>query len=108
MKILKDDKREKIVLSNYLFLSALSGNIYFQPARTVTADGVSFPLAGDKYFLRYKSLFKNIIKKNNIKVIYIIEDDISDRSVKDYIEETCYIEEEKENKIRIFNLKDNC
>jgi len=49
LRILKEDKREKMVMTHYLFFSALLEERLHAPSRTFTMDGVSFPIKGDKY-----------------------------------------------------------
>ena len=90
LRILKDDKREKMVMTHYLFFSALLGERLHAPSRTFSMDGVSFPIKGNKYYSNYKKYFLKIIQNNQIKVIYVISEDfLEDEIVYDYLDKKC-------------------
>ena len=69
---LLNDKRNKMVITNYSFFSSILNEKIFSPSRWYVSDGSAYPLKNNKYFTSYKNLFLNTIKKNNIKVIYTI------------------------------------
>ena len=94
LKILQEDKRKKMVLTNYLFFSAILNENLYSPSKTYTLDGVSFPVKGNKYYLNYKNYFFEKIKDNKIQVIYIISlgSEISNRFVYDYLDKNCIVE----------------
>ena len=70
--ILKKDQRNKMVITNYSFLSAILDQKLHSPSRVYTGDGTTHPLKGNKYAIKYKELIDNVISKNNISVIYIM------------------------------------
>ena len=70
--ILKNDQRNKMVITNYSFLSAILGQKLHSPSRVYTGDGTTHPLKGNKYAIKYQELIDNAISKNNISVIYIM------------------------------------
>ena len=70
--ILKKDKRNKMVLGNYPFLSAILNQNLFSTTRWHVFDGTDYPLPQNKYFKKYQILTNEVIKKNNIKVVYSI------------------------------------
>ncbi len=70
--ILKKDNRKKMVLGNYPFLSAILNQNLHSTTRWHVFDGTDYPLPSNKYFKNYKNLMHQVIKKNNIKVIYSI------------------------------------
>ena len=94
LKILKEDKRKKMVITNYLFFSAILNENLYSPSKTYTLDGASFPVKGNKYYLNYKNYFFKKIKNNKIQAIYIISlgSEISNRFVYDYLDKTCIVE----------------
>jgi hypothetical protein len=68
---IKKDKRKKMVLTHYSFFSAILGEKLFSPSFAYTLDGTTHPIKGNQYATKYKKLIIDIIKKNNIKAIYI-------------------------------------
>ncbi len=90
LRILKEDKRKKMVMTHYLFFSSLLGEKLHAPSRTFSMDGVSFPIKGDKYYPNYKKHISQIIQNNKIKVIYVISEDVlEDEIVYDYLDKKC-------------------
>jgi len=91
---LKADKSRKILLTNYLFFSSLLNEKLYSPSRTY--DKISYPQTGNKYFDKYKLHFKNNIKRNKIKNIYIfftetkIDEKFLKRLALDYLPDDCY------------------
>ena len=70
--ILKKDFRNKMVITNYPFFSIILDQNLFPPSRVYTGDGTTHPLKGNEYAIKYKELMDNLIFKNNISVIYVI------------------------------------
>ena len=60
-----------MVLTHYSFFSAILGEKLFSPSFAYTLDGTTHPIKGNQYAAKYKQLIIDIIKKNNIKAIYI-------------------------------------
>ena len=73
IKTLKNDKRKKMLITHYQFISSLLPDYTISPNRTYTHDSISYPKKGDEYFEIYKNFFLNQIVKNNIEIIYIIK-----------------------------------
>ena len=94
LAILKEDKRKKMVMTNYLFFSTIMNEKLHSPSKTYTLNGVSFPVKGNKYYLNYKNYFFEKIKNNKIDVIYIVSigSEVSNRFVYDYLDKTCIVE----------------
>ena len=70
--LLKRDSRNKMVITNYPFFSTILNQKLYSPSRLYTGDGTTHPLKDSKYATKYKELMDNIILRNNISVIYII------------------------------------
>ena len=68
--ILAEDKRTKILITNYPFYSVILNQKISSPSRIYTGDGTTHPIKGNKYTEKYKELMHNLILKNNISVIY--------------------------------------
>ena len=47
LETLKKDKRKKMVITNYLFFSAILNENLYSPSKTYTLDGASFPVNGN-------------------------------------------------------------
>ena len=88
---LKDDIRNKMVMTNYSFFSALLEKKLFSTTRWHIFDGTDYPQKNSKYFLSYKKLLINSIKDNEIKVIYTINP-VKNSNIYDYIDEKCFKE----------------
>ena len=106
LKILDNDKRKKIVITNYLFFSALLNENLYSPSRSYTLDGASFPKENNKYFPYYKEFFKKNIIKNKIEVIYLI--DLDPLFVSNYLDNNCISGRKTFDKINIFEINNNC
>ena len=97
-----------MVITHYLFLSSLLEQNLNSPSRSFTLDGASFPIKGNKYFLDYKEYFNSKIEKENIEVIYIMDNNISENVVLNYLEKKCIKKVEKDESIIIFSLNSIC
>ena len=110
LKILQEDKRKKMVLTNYLFFSAILDEKLHAPSRSITLDGASFPVKNNKHYSKYKNYFFEIIKNKKIQVIYLISSNraISDRYVYDYLDETCVVDQILNEHLKKFELSKDC
>ena len=109
IETLKKDNRKKMVITHYQFLSTILNKNLFQPSRSYTLNGLSFPLKKSKYYEEYKLFFNNNIKNNNIQVIYLIDNrEIKDRVVTEYLDESCIKQSLKISRMKIFELNKNC
>ena len=61
-----------MVQGNYPFLSVVLDQNLFSTSRWHVLDGTDYPLPESSFFNSYKLLTKEIIRKNNIQVIYSI------------------------------------
>ena len=86
---LKKDNRNKMLLTNYTFLSAILDEKLFSPSWAFRDDGTTHPIKGNKYVEKYKKLMIDIIKKNKIQVIYIVGT-LKDKNIYDYIHKECF------------------
>ena len=69
--LLKEDKRNKMLITNYPFFSIILEEKLFLPSRVYTGDGTTHPLKDNVYEAKYQKLMNNLIKKNKITVIYV-------------------------------------
>jgi hypothetical protein len=70
--ILKNDKRNKMVITHYSFLSLLTEQNLHMPSRWYVSNN-TYPHSDHKYFNFYKSFFYKNYIKDDIQVIYIID-----------------------------------
>ena len=103
---LQNDNRIKMLITNYSFFSAILDQKLFSPTRWHLADGTDYPLKGNKFFISYKNLLINIIKKNNIAVIYTIYPQESS-FIYTYLDKSCFIETRISEALNSYELK-NC
>ena len=101
---LKDDNRTKMLITNYSFFSALLNEKLFSPSRWHLSDGTDYPLKGNKYFNSYKNLIINLIKNNNITVIYTIYP-IESSVIYTYLDKSCLSEKKVSNTIHSYEIK---
>ena len=106
--ILRKDKSKKMLITNYPFFSTILGYSIFSPSRVYTGDGTTHPLKNNKYSKVYEKLMKDIISKNDIKVIYVIsgkDDNINFHYINMY--KHCYNEINLNARLRKYDLT-NC
>ena len=102
---LKSDTRNKMLITNYSFFSAILNQKLFSPSFAYTDDGTTHPLKGNEYFVKYKKLMIDIVKKNNILVIYIAGT-LEDKYLYDYIDQNCFEKFSVSKYLNSYELKD--
>ena len=100
---LKNDPRKKMLITNYIFFSAILDEKLFSPSRAFTSDGTTHPLPGNKYFKNYRQLMTETIKKNQIEVIYIAGT-LEDKHIYSYINRNCFKEKSISNMLRSYEV----
>jgi len=109
--ILKKDKRNKMLITNYPFFSVILDENFFSPSRVYTGDGTTHPIKNNKYAKTYKIFIDNLIKKNNIEVIYVtnvVDDNINLKYLNfDYIDsyKNCFKKISIIEELVMYNLK---
>ena len=94
IEILKKDKRKKMVITDYQFLSLVLNEDLNIPNRWYTHDGNSYPLKKHKLYDAYKNFINNKFKKEEIKVIYIVDSKpkggIKFKNFENYLTDNCF------------------
>ena len=92
IEIISEDKKEKILITHYQFMSAFTDQPLNILNRWYLWDNNTHPTENHKYFEFYKSLVNKNIKTNNIKVIYLLgqENEIPFENVKNYFTDVCF------------------
>jgi len=101
----KKDRRKKMLLTNYSFFSAILDEKLFSPSFAYTLDGTTHPLRGNEYASKYKQLIVDIIKKNNIKVIYMAGT-LENKHIYDFFNKNCFNEKSVLDYLTIYELND--
>jgi len=89
---LNTDSRKKMLLTNYSFFSVVLNKKLFSPTRWHIGDGTDYPMKGNKYINSYKNLLIDLIKKNDIKVIYSTYPLPNTSLIYNYINRNCFNE----------------
>ena len=93
-------------MSQYNFYSSLLNQKLYSPSRTY--DSISYPRKNSKYFEAYQNYLINMVKKNNIKKIYIFEPfsnyNVNER-IFNYIPENCFKKIRPNNHFLILETK---
>ena len=106
--LLRNDSRNKMLITNYPFFSIILDQKLYSPSSMYAGDGTTYPLRDSEYAVRFKELMDNIILKNNISVIYIINtnnENINFHYVDLY--QHCFKEISVLNQLKSYELK-NC
>ena len=100
IEIIKKDQSKKVIITDYQFISVILSIYDYSPSQVWFNYHVN-PEVGTKYFSTYKNFFINKIKKNNIKVIYVIKPMWGGHDVVEKpLNKNCY---EIKNKTKILN-----
>ena len=87
--ILKKDKGEKMILTNFSFFSVLLNQSSNTPSRWFPENNSAFPTKESKFYSAYKNFLISKIKEKNIDSIYIIYD-VSEKNLFNYIDVKCF------------------
>ena len=92
LKIIDGDDREKTLITHYQFISTFLDKPLNILNRWYLWDNNTHPTENHKYFQFYKSLVDKNIKKNKVKVVYLLgqKNEINFKNVKNYFTDTCF------------------
>jgi len=99
-----NDNRNKMLITNYSFFSGILNEKLFSPSRWYLLDGTDYPLKENKYFVSYKNLLINLIKKNNIEAIYTIYP-LESSIIYTYLDKSCFQETKISDMLISYELK---
>ena len=106
-KILKNDKENKIFISNYSFFSIIIEQNISSYSRWFPGDNSAFPKSGDKYFYEFKKFIIKTLNKRKIKNIYILKD-VEENYLTDYLDIKCFDKKIYEPMIIKFEINNKC
>tara|TARA_X000001036_G_C20682764_1_gene806509 strand:- start:204 stop:1760 length:1557 start_codon:yes stop_codon:yes gene_type:complete len=78
MRIIKEDKTKKMLLSGYLFFSAILDEDLNNPSRWPSLVDASNPDVNNKYYKFYEEFVRNLIKTKKIETLYSTIDNQDD------------------------------
>ena len=92
LKVIDSDNREKTLITHYQFISTFLDESLNILNRWYLWDNNTHPTENHKYFDFYKSLVDKNIKKNKVKVVYLLgqKNEINFKNVKNYFTDTCF------------------
>ena len=105
--ILKADKSNKIVLTNYSFFSVLTEENVSGFSRWYPGDDSGFPLKGNKYYQGYKEFILSIISRKEVETIYVLPD-VEESNFSDYVDVKCFNKHKLEFKIIKYEINSKC
>ena len=88
LSVLEKDTQNKIVLTNYSFLSVVLGKSQNGISRWYPENGSNSPANSSNYFNYYKNFISSIIKRKSIENIYVLFD-VSVENLTNYINIKC-------------------
>lgn len=102
---LNKDNRNKMLMTNYSFFSTILNEKIISPNRWYNSCDCTYPLKGNVYSYKYKNLLINLIKKNNIEVIYLIKP-IENLEIYQYLSKSCFKETRISEHLSSYELND--
>ena len=86
MNIIKNDQRNKSIITDYQHISVILSSYDFSPSQVWFINHVAKQDKKSKYFKMYKRLFINQLNQNKIEVAYVIKplwgnDDVFEKSL---------------------------
>ena len=91
IEILNEDKRKKILITNYHFMSLVLKQNFNILNRWYLWTNDTHPTENHKYFNYYQNFASNQFKKNKVEVIYLFgkKDEISLNNIQNYFVNIC-------------------
>ena len=90
IQILKEETREKSIITDYQFISPILSEYDNSPSQVWFHYHV-IPVKKSKYFKKYKKFFIEKFQENNVEVVYVIKPLLGgDKIMKNVLESNCY------------------
>ena len=107
LDILKNDKQNKMLFTNYSFFSVLLEEKMNSPTRWFPGDDSAFPTKGSNFYNNYKNFLLNQIRIKEITNIYVISD-VHEENLLDYLSLKCFNKKKINNNLLKFEINRNC
>jgi len=108
IEIIRNDKRNKTIVTDYQFVSAFLG-VYDNSPNRVWHEGANYPFENNKYYNLYKKFFINKLKENKVEIIYTLSPlwgDDSDNILKPLSDKKCVKKTVITNILNSYFIKD--
>ena len=92
LKIIDNDKRKKVLITHYQFVSTILNEDLNILNRWYLWDNNTHPTENHKYFEFYKNMINKNLTKNKIQVIYLLgqDNEILFKNIKNYFTNVCF------------------
>ena len=92
LQVIDNDKRKKIVITHYQFISTILNKDLNILNRWYLWDNNTHPTENHKYFEFYKDMVSKNLTKNKIKIIYLLgqDNEIQFNNIKNYFTNVCF------------------
>ena len=92
LKIIDNDKRKKVLITHYQFVSTILNQDLNILNRWYLWDNNTHPTENHKYFEFYKNMINKNLTKNKIQVIYLLgqDNEILFKNIKNYFTNVCF------------------
>ena len=108
MKIIKNDNKKKMIVTDYQFISVVLSTKDNSAARIWWRHHIYPSGPNQKYFSEWKKFLLKQIMKNNIEVIYTVHPLEGEKNIfQDLLDEKCYSTENL-NEILVLQILKNC
>ena len=98
VKIIKEEQREKTVITDYQFISVILSEYDNSPSQVWFQYHVN-PQPGSKYFKEYRQFFIDKFEENKVKIVYVVKPMLGgDKFIENVLDSSCY-EKNKFNKM---------
>ena len=108
LDLVKKEKNNKMVITNYSFVNAIIEDELNQISRWYPVDGTGFPFEkNNDYYGIFRDFIINRIKEKKINTI-IITSDIPENFIGNYLNIECLIIDRRNHFVKKFYIKKNC
>ncbi len=110
LQVIENDKREKILVTHYQFISTVLNEDLNILNRWYLWDNNTHPTENHKYFEFYKGMINRNLSKNKIQVIYLLgqDNEILFSNIKNYFTNVCFKSKTLEEKRFSVHELTNC
>ncbi len=107
INIIKNDKRNKSIVTDYQFISVILNSYDFSPSHVWFINHVSHQKENSKFYEKYKELLVNQLKTNKIKIVYLVKplwqnNEVFEKGLND----NCYIKKSLTEILDIYTLQE--
>jgi len=106
VKIIKEEQREKTVITDYQFISVILSEYDNSPSQVWFQYHVN-PQQGSRYFKEYKKFFIDKFRENKVKVVYVVKPMLGgDKFIENVLDSSCYKKNKFNKTLDIYEILD--